>query len=58
LLFDNRPLYSFWATVCKTVRPMLSNRYLSVCPVCNVGVLWPNGRPSQQLMSSCSPLLF
>jgi len=24
---------SFWATVCKTVRPMLSDRCLS-CPVC------------------------
>jgi len=40
---------SFWATVCKTVRPVLSDRCLSVqsvcltCPVCNVGVLWPNG---------------
>jgi len=36
----------FWATVCKTVRPMLSDRCLSVCPVlsvCNVGALWPNG---------------
>ena len=37
----------FWATVCKTVRPMLSDRCLSVCPVClsvcYVGVLWPNG---------------
>ena len=39
----------FCATVCKTVRPMLSDSYpvcLSVClsyPVCNVGVLWPNG---------------
>jgi len=37
--------YRFWATVCKTVRPMLSDG----CPVfpvlfvCNVGVLWPNG---------------
>ena len=40
----------FWATVCETVRPMLSDR----CPVClpclsgclsgcDVGVLWPNG---------------
>ena len=34
---------AFWATVCKTVRPMLSVRCLSVCHVCNVGVLWPNG---------------
>jgi len=25
---------SFWATVCKTVHPMLSDRCLSVCPVC------------------------
>jgi len=37
----------FWATVCKTVRPMLSDRCLSVClsvcPVCDVGVLWPKG---------------
>jgi len=38
-----------WATVCKTVRPMLSDRclsvlfVLSVCPICDVGVLWPNG---------------
>ena len=35
----------FWATVCKAVRPMLPDRCLSVlsCPVCDVGVLWPNG---------------
>ena len=26
----------------KTVRPMLSDRRLSVCPVCNVAVLWRN----------------
>jgi len=32
----------FWATVCKTVRPMLSDR-CPVCPVCDVGVLWSNG---------------
>jgi len=34
----------FWATVCKTVRPTLSDRCLSVlsCPFCNVCVLWPN----------------
>ena len=31
-----------WATVCKTVRPMLSDRCLSCLPVCDVGVLWPN----------------
>jgi len=36
-------VYRFWATVCKTVCPMPSNRCLSVCPVCDVGVLSPNG---------------
>ena len=48
----NINIIPFWATVCKTVRPMLSVRclsypvWLSVCPVCpvsDVGVLWPNG---------------
>jgi len=37
---------TFWATVCKTVRPMLSDGCLSClfdCPICDVGVLWPNG---------------
>jgi len=38
---------SFWATVCKTVRPKLSVRCLSVLSVCNVGVLWPNGWTDQ-----------
>jgi len=35
---------NFWATVYKTVSPRLSDR-CPVCltPVCNVGVLWPNG---------------
>jgi len=33
----------FWATVCETVRPALSDRCLSVLSVCDVGVLWPNG---------------
>ena len=41
-----RCLTRFWATVCKTVHPMLSVRCLS-CPVClsvcNVRALWPNG---------------
>jgi len=41
----------FWATVCKTVCPMLSDRCLSVCrsclSVCNVGVLWTNGLTDQ-----------
>jgi len=29
-------LIAFWVTVCKTVRPVLSDRCLSVCPVCPV----------------------
>jgi len=42
----------FWATICETVCPMLSDCCLSVClsclscpvlSVCDVGVLWPNG---------------
>ena len=33
----------FEATVCKTVCHMLSVGCLSVSPVCDVGVLWPNG---------------
>jgi len=39
-----------WATVCKTVRPMLSVRCLSclsVCPVCDMRALWPNGSTHQ-----------
>jgi len=41
--------FRFWATVCKTVRPMLSDRCLPcpVCPVCDVGVLWPNRQMDQ-----------
>jgi len=31
---------SFWATICKTV-PLCYQTV--VCPVCDVGVLWPNG---------------
>jgi len=38
---------SFWATVCKTVGPILSVHCLSVLFVCNVGVLWPNGWTDQ-----------
>ena len=40
---------TFWATVCKTIRPILSESVclsvcLSVCRcVCDFGVLWPNG---------------
>jgi len=32
----------FWATVCKAVRPVLSDHCLSR-PVCDVGIFWPNG---------------
>jgi len=44
-----RQLNGFWVTVykiIKTVRLMLPDRCLSVCPVCpvrDVGALWPNG---------------
>jgi len=34
-------LCNFWATVSKTVLPMLSYRCQFVCPVSDVGVLWP-----------------
>jgi len=40
----------FWATVYKTVRPMLSVRCpscLPVCPVCNVRALWSNSWTDQ-----------
>jgi len=46
----NVPSFSrpaFWEKVCKTVRPMLSDHCLSVCPVCNVGLLWSNGSVDQ-----------
>ena len=35
----------FWATVCKKVRPIISDRcpVLSCLSVCDLGVLWPNG---------------
>jgi len=36
----------YWATVCKTVRPMLSDRR-PVCRVCDVDALWPNGWTDQ-----------
>ena len=47
LKYCNRPN---WATVCKTVRPMLSvccPVCLSCPSVCDVGVLWPNGWTDQ-----------
>jgi len=37
----------YWATVCKTVRPMLSGRCLSCLSVCDVRALWPNGWTDQ-----------
>jgi len=41
-------LCSFWATVCKMVRPMLSVRCLSVClSVSDVDIQWPNGCTDQ-----------
>ena len=48
-----RKKWFYWATVCKTVRPMLSDCLivlsvcLSVCPVCDVCALWPNGWTDQ-----------
>jgi len=39
--------FSFWATICKTVRPMLSDRCLSVLSVCDIRALWPNGWTDQ-----------
>ena len=50
---------SIWATVCKTVRLVLSDRRLSVClscPVCNVGVLSPQGWTDQnETWYECRP---
>jgi len=44
LMKDVYYMLRFCATLCKTVRPMLSDRCLSVCPVlCDIGVLRPNG---------------
>jgi len=37
----------FWATVCKTVRPMLSVHCPVCLSVCNVRALWPNGWTDQ-----------
>ena len=52
----------FLETVCKTVRPMLSDRCQSVLScsvclsVCNVGVLWPNGWTDQdETWHACRP---
>ena len=58
----------FWATVCKTVRPMLSVRcpVLSVCPVCDVRALWLkmpgdfvlDGDPARPLQKGAQPAVF
>ena len=47
---STKSLSDFWVTVSKAVSPMLSDHCLSclsVCPVCNVGVLWPNSWTDQ-----------
>jgi len=48
----HKSLNGFWATVCKTVRPMLSDRCLSVLSLLSglsvtSDVLWPNGWTDQ-----------
>jgi len=46
----------FWATVCKMVCPIPSDHCLSVCPVCDVCVLWPNGLMDQdETWHACRP---
>jgi len=35
----SRDLLNCWATLCKTVRPIVLDHCLSVCPVCDVVVL-------------------
>jgi len=46
----------FGATVCNTVRHMVSDRCLSVLSVCNIGVLWPNiiGLPGVRFLTGQS----
>ena len=47
---DRKVAINYYYIVCKTVRPMLSDRYPVLCPVlsvCDVGVLWPNGWTDQ-----------
>ena len=41
--FRGRSGFRFWATVCKTIRPMLSVRCPVCLSVCNVRALRPNG---------------
>jgi len=50
VLFLVPSVCGFWATVCKTVCPVLSDQLsvcLSVCPLCNVRALCPNGWTDQ-----------
>jgi len=46
ILKDRSSDAGFWATVRKTVHPVLSD-HCPFCPVCNVGALWPNGSMDQ-----------
>ena len=46
-MFCSHYLYSFWVTVCKMVRPMLSDCFCPVLSVCDIGVLWPNSWMNQ-----------
>jgi len=39
-------LHNFWATISKTVHPILSDR-CPFCPVCNICLLWPTGWTDQ-----------
>ena len=39
---ETEPNQTFWATICKTVRPMLSD-HCPVLSVCDIAVLGPNG---------------
>jgi len=57
-LVHKNNLDSFWATICKTVRPcyQVCLSCLSVSHVCNVGVLWPNGWMDQdETWQACRP---
>ena len=44
LIISLESYFCFWATVCKTVRPICYQTVVCLsCSVCNVGVLWLNG---------------
>jgi len=49
IIYNNAVVKYHWATVCKTVRPMLSERCLYCVSVCYVGILWPNGCMDQDV---------